>query len=327
MYCYTSENAVSEIEIEFLELYISNCIFRLGDFNSRTANEVDFFDISDFEEHLTEFIDVIEFNDILVLGDLNIARLRNSTNTVTNTYGYRIEQMWGVIGHMVPDYRIVVLHIGANNLWNDTPADVLTHYQSLVENILRLNPTCQILLSWLLPRGQDMFPGKTKSESFLSLVNRKAVLKRENDWKELPVDLLALGFYYIQNFENYEILRGRSGLGNYHLKKEFSRAFISSSDVIFPERIVCPEEVIEYLKNDKPLFQSNSVESDADPIGNLNSQEIVKQTHSDENTNQVKLDNQEVVVNQQPVIEYPALNYDSSQQSLARFIVDNNYHV
>jgi hypothetical protein len=27
-----------------------------------------------------------------------------------------------------------------------------------------------------------------------------AVLKREKDWKELPVDLLALGFYYIQNF-------------------------------------------------------------------------------------------------------------------------------
>jgi hypothetical protein len=29
-----------------------------------------------------------------------------------------------------------------------------------------------------------------------------AVLKRENDWKELPVDLLALGFYYIQKQES-----------------------------------------------------------------------------------------------------------------------------
>ncbi|CAG2257782.1 unnamed protein product [Mytilus edulis] len=175
-----------------------------------------------------------------------------------------------------------------------------------------------------------------------------AVLKRENDWKELPVDLLALGFYYIQNFENYEILRGRSGLGNYHLKKEFSRAFISPSDVIFPKRIVSPDEVIEYLKNDKPLFQSNSgsfplfplfinlvrkvgiggrhpnsFQSDTDPLGNLNSQEIIKQTNSDENTstNQVKLENNEVIVNQQPVIQYPT---DSSQQSLARFIVDNH---
>ena len=63
-----------------------------------------------------------------------------------------------------------------------------------------------------------------------------AVLKRENDWKELPVDLLALGFYYIQNFENYEILRGRSGMGNYHLKAELKRAFIPPSDLILPKR-------------------------------------------------------------------------------------------
>ncbi|VDH90725.1 Hypothetical predicted protein [Mytilus galloprovincialis] len=74
---------------------------------------------------------------------------------------YRIEQMWGVIGRRVPDYKIVVLHIGANNLWNDTPADVLTHYQSLVDSIRRVNPSCQILLSGLLPRGQDMFPVNT----------------------------------------------------------------------------------------------------------------------------------------------------------------------
>jgi hypothetical protein len=29
-----------------------------------------------------------------------------------------------------------------------------------------------------------------------------AVLKRENEWKELPVDLLALGFYFLQHYEN-----------------------------------------------------------------------------------------------------------------------------
>ncbi|CAG2246625.1 PAFAH1B2_3 [Mytilus edulis] len=115
--------------------------------------------------------------------------LKLSNVDVVSFSGYRIEQMWGVIGHRVPDYRIVVLHIGANNLWNDTPADVLTHYQSLVESILRLNPSCQILLSGLLPRGQDMFPGKMKSMSFLSLVNRKASYinnKLRNISKSIP---------------------------------------------------------------------------------------------------------------------------------------------
>ena len=81
-----------------------------------------------------------------------------------------------------------------------------------------------------------------------------AVLKRENDWKELPVDLLTLGFYYIQNFENYEILRGRSGMGNYHLKAElgiYSSILFNSS-----KKSSCPDEVIEYLKKRKTITSS-----------------------------------------------------------------------
>ena len=91
----------------------------------------------------------------------------------------------GVIGHMVPNYKIVMLHMvpnykiamlhmGANKLWNDTPSQVLSHYQFLVQQIRRANPTCYMVISGLLPRGQDMFPGKMKSIDFLSLVNRKA---------------------------------------------------------------------------------------------------------------------------------------------------------
>jgi hypothetical protein len=49
-------------------------------------------------------------------------------------------------------------------------------------------------------------PANNLSESM------NAVLKREQDWKELPVDLLTLGLYYLQNLENYEILRGRSSI-------------------------------------------------------------------------------------------------------------------
>ena len=97
-----------------------------------------------------------------------------------------------------------------------------------------------------------------------------AVLKREQDWKELPVDLLTLGLYYLQNLENYEILRGRSSIGNYHLKKEFSRAYISPSDVVFPKKNCMSDEAIEYLKNEKPLFENEPVTSDT----TLNKQEI-----------------------------------------------------
>ena len=31
--------------------------------------------------------------------------------------------------------------------------------------------------------------------------------------------------------------------------------FIPPSDLILPKRVVCPDEVIEYLKNEKPLHQ------------------------------------------------------------------------
>ncbi|CAG2195575.1 unnamed protein product [Mytilus edulis] len=63
---YTSENAMSEIEIEFLELQKN--------------------------KHLTDFIDVNEFNDIHVLDDLKIPRIRNSSDTVVNTYGRKLIQ-------------------------------------------------------------------------------------------------------------------------------------------------------------------------------------------------------------------------------------------
>ena len=41
-------------------------------------------------------------------------------------------------------------------------------------------------------------------------------------------------------------------MGNYHLKAELKRAFISPSDLILPKRVVCPDEIIEYFKNEKP---------------------------------------------------------------------------
>jgi lysophospholipase L1-like esterase len=100
--------------------------------------------------------------------------LKLSNVDVVSFSGYRIEQMWGVIGHKVTNYSVIVLHIGANNLWNDTPSEVLNHYQQLVHKVLQVNSRCQVLLSGLLPRAQDFYPGKMKSEDFLYLVNRKA---------------------------------------------------------------------------------------------------------------------------------------------------------
>jgi hypothetical protein len=76
-------------------------------------------------------------NRVLIAGHSQVKYfdqyLKLSNVDVVSFSGYRIEQMWGVIS-------VIVLHIGANNLWNDTPSEVLNHYQQLVHNLDR-NPT------------------------------------------------------------------------------------------------------------------------------------------------------------------------------------------
>ena len=61
---------------------------------------------------------------------------------VVSFSGYRIEQMWGVVGSQVRKYRVIGLHVGGNNLWYDHPADILSKYQQLVSNIWQVNPRC-----------------------------------------------------------------------------------------------------------------------------------------------------------------------------------------
>jgi hypothetical protein len=50
----------------------------------------------------------------------------------------------------------------------------------------------------------DPYSGITNnlSESY------NAVMKQENDWKELPVDMLVLGFHFLQNVDYFEVVRG-----------------------------------------------------------------------------------------------------------------------
>ena len=71
---------------------------------------------------------------------------------------------------------------------------------------------------WIL--WSVLWYNKTLSESY------NAVLKQENEWQELPVNMLVLGFHFLRNYENYEILIVLSGTGNYHLKTGFLEQLI-----------------------------------------------------------------------------------------------------
>ena len=50
------------------------------------------------------------------------------------------------------------------------------------------------------------------SESF------DCVLKRLQDWREVPVDAMALSLYRLPLYQLLEIRRGRCGLGNFNLR-------------------------------------------------------------------------------------------------------------
>ena len=49
----------------------------------------------------------------------------------------------------------------------------------------------------------------------------------------------------------FEVMRGLSGMGDYHLKSEFSRASIPSDELVLPKKLVAPSEIIEYLKQEQ----------------------------------------------------------------------------
>ena len=61
--------------------------------------------------------------------------------------------------------------------------------------------------------------------------------------KDLKSDILersGLGFHFLQTFEHSEIMRGLAGIGDYHLKAEFSRTSIPPEVLVLPKKIVAP---------------------------------------------------------------------------------------
>ena len=78
----------------------------------------------------------------------------------------------------------------------------------------------------------------------------------------MPVDMLVLGFHFLQNFDYFEIMRGLAETGDYHLKAEFSRAAIEANDFVLPKRLVAPCDIIDYVKNNnmnKQLIISSDI--------------------------------------------------------------------
>ena len=102
-----------------------------------------------------------------------------------------------------------------------------------------------------------------QSESF------NYVLKRLNDWKECPVDSMALSLFRLTQFQMAEIKRGRAGLGNYVLRDGISTIELSTDETVTP-----PMDIVDSIRNAGTLLvrqQSAGVDASADPSSSADS--------------------------------------------------------
>ena len=96
--------------------------------------------------------------------------------------------------------------------------------------------------SWnLLPFGIDA-AYSNESESY------NAVMKRFQEWRECPEDVIERGLSALPQYHDVEIQRGRYGLGTYNLREEFSRLYDSDEPPII-EKSMDPGKIVDELQN------------------------------------------------------------------------------
>ena len=88
--------------------------------------------------------------------------------------GYCIDMMFKEIQPTVRNYQTIVLHVVANDLSRGTTVKTtFQKLQQLASDIWDINPTATILLSGLLPRVDNQFPGAMPRHDFLQDLNNR----------------------------------------------------------------------------------------------------------------------------------------------------------
>ena len=84
------------------------------------------------------------------------------------------------------------------------------------------------------------------------------MLKGLQEWKEAPVDCMALSFHYIQCFYIVEIGRGKQNLGNYHLHPSFSNLADAQPPLIIELDACLPEDIVNRIKGNLADIQEKA---------------------------------------------------------------------
>ena len=94
---------------------------------------------------------------------------------IVSRSGFKVEDMWKIIRDVVYNYDVVALHCGANNLIHgDSVSEVLNKFQRLVGQIRHVHPEVKIVISGILPRGDNRFKDILVRQGYLDDINNRA---------------------------------------------------------------------------------------------------------------------------------------------------------
>lgn len=96
---------------------------------------------------------------------------------------------------------------------------------------------------WILKDHNIESADTNSSESF------NCVLKRLQEWREVPIDTIAHGFEYLCKFHEVEILRGRYNMGTYRIRPHLAKLYNREIDKpVFP-KTVSPEAIVDVMRS------------------------------------------------------------------------------
>ncbi len=116
-----------------------------------------------------------------------------------------------------------------------------------------ITPDIHAIARWAIEpyRIYNPFSGITNNQS----ESLNFVIKQLQEWKESPLDCMALSLYHLQNYYLMEIHRGQHELGSYHIHSQYSNLTV----LPIPDFIVySPENIVERVKGNLDALMSKA---------------------------------------------------------------------
>ena len=122
-------------------------------------------------------------------------------------------------------------------------------YQYYRQNI---DPDIESIARWAIdPFGiYDPYSGVTSNQA----EGLNYVLKELQEWREAPLDCMALSLNYLQAYYSTEVSRGKQGIGNYHLHAKFYSIRDTQPTLFQEPETYIPEQIVSI--QDK-MYQEN----------------------------------------------------------------------